>query len=68
MNIGRIDLYRMPVYPFYNHSDAFHRLDQYIGIPDIRHIFYQYGFIRHNRCRKNSKRRILGASYLHFPD
>ena len=58
--------YGVSVNPLHQTPDIFNGLEHYIRIPDIRHIFYQYSLIRHDRSRKNSKGRIFGPANLHF--
>ncbi len=66
MNQRRVHFHRMPVDPFHMCANALHGSKQDVGIPHIRHIFYQNSFIRHQRSRQNRKRRILRAAYLHL--
>ena len=66
MDKGGIDFHGMPVHTLHNYTNALHRLEQYIRIPDIGHIFNQNRFICHYRSCQYGKRCVLGTAYLHF--
>ena len=66
MDLSPVDLHRMPVHPVHKDTDALHRLQKDVRIPNIRHIFNQNRLVRHYRSRKYRKRRVLRAADFHL--
>ena len=53
--------------PLHRHPYISHGVQHHVNVPHIRDIVYIYSLVRHRRSRKNRKRGIFGACYLHVP-